>query len=86
MIIHSTLYYHYDEPIISDDVWQSMANDLSEIQGMFPNPTGYFDELFADWDGSTGMHVVKTDPYWLSECIYLIRLFNRVKIESVKVV
>lgn len=76
MIIHSTLYYYYDDPVISDDMWQSMADDLTEIQGMFPEPIGYYDELFADWNGSTGMHVALTTPYWISEALYISRLFE----------
>lgn len=75
MIIHSYLYYRMDEAIISDDDWQSMANDLVEIQAAHPEPTGYFDELFADWRGDTGMHLVRLDDnYWYPECLYLLRL------------
>ncbi len=33
------------------------ANDLVELQALYPEPTGVFDNEFKDWDGSTGMHL-----------------------------
>lgn len=57
LIIHSYLYYWLDDPIWSDDKWQQVANDLVELQVLYPDPTGVFDNEFKDWDGSTGMHL-----------------------------
>ena len=77
MIVHSYLYYRMDAPVISDDAWQDIANDLAEIQQMYPEPIGYFDELFADWTGDTGMHVCRLDDnYWYPECLYISRCFQ----------
>ncbi len=77
MIVHSYIYYRMDENIISDDAWQNMANDLVEIQSMFPEPIGFYDELFSDWDASTGSHLVYIDEdYWIAKARYLIRLFK----------
>ena len=62
MLIHSYLYYHLDEPIISDDQWQHWADELTKLQTDYPKciKIKYFDRDFADWDGSTGMHLPKT--------------------------
>lgn len=62
MLVHSYLYYVMDSPIISDETWQQWADELTMIQNKFPNgcKIGYYDEEFADWDGSTGMHLPTT--------------------------
>lgn len=59
MLIHSYLYYWMDDPIWSDDKWQQVADDLAELQSMFPEPLNYYDSAFSDWNGSTGMHLPK---------------------------
>ena len=63
MLVHSYLYYELDSPIISDDQWQQWANELTELQTKNPDcrKIKYFDREFCDWDGSTGMHLPKSD-------------------------
>jgi hypothetical protein len=53
MLIHSYLYYWFDDPIWSDDKWQQNANELAKIN----KPIGWYDEAFEDWDGTTGHHL-----------------------------
>jgi len=59
MVIHSYLYYKADKPIISDDQWQSWAEELTKLQANYPNccKIRFYDGEFADWDGTTGMHL-----------------------------
>lgn len=59
MLVHSYLYYHMDESIVSDDTWQKWANELTKLQNDNPKccKIKYYDSEFADWDGSTGMHL-----------------------------
>lgn len=57
MLVHSYLYYHCDTSLISDDTWQEWANDLVALQEKYGTEFDYFDEEFADWDGSTGCHL-----------------------------
>jgi hypothetical protein len=54
MLIHSYLYYHLDEAIVSDDRWQEWANDLAKWGWC---EIGFYDEAFKDFDGSTGYHL-----------------------------
>ena len=64
MLIHSYLYYQMDESIISDDLWQKWADELTALHEAHPElkmKVKYFDREFSDWDGSTGMHLPKTD-------------------------
>lgn len=57
MLVHSYLYYWLDDPIWTDQKWQEVADDLAELQDMFPEPLGYYDSAFSGWNGSTGMHL-----------------------------
>ena len=59
MLVHSFLYYQMDDPVISDDQWQVWADELAQLQKDYPKlcKIGYYDKDFADWDGSTGMHL-----------------------------
>lgn len=59
MIIHSVIYYRMDDNVISDDQWQEWANQLRDVQNRYPHlkAIGYHDDLFEEWDGSTGMHL-----------------------------
>lgn len=67
MLIHSYIYYHLDTNIISDDQWQVWADELEKMQRQYPQLTniGFYDKEFADWNGSTGMHL-PTDS-WVRE-------------------
>lgn len=57
MLIHSFLYYWKDAPIISDELWQKMADDLEALQKEYGWEWGFYDEHFKDWTGATGAHL-----------------------------
>ena len=59
MMVHSYLYYVLGVSIITDDQWQSWANELVVLQRDHPQPIGFFDDEFSDWTGDTGMHLIK---------------------------
>jgi hypothetical protein len=56
MLIHSYLYYVMDENTIDDSKWQQWADELVELQKQ-KKTIGFYDKEFADWNGSTGMHL-----------------------------
>lgn len=56
MLIHSYLYYVLDAPVISDDQWQIWADELVDLQKLKMN-IGFYDDVFSDWTGATGMHL-----------------------------
>jgi hypothetical protein len=62
MLVHSYLYYHADDSIVSDIVWQEWADELTKLQTDNPKlcKIGFYDKEFKDWDGSTGMHLPAT--------------------------
>lgn len=74
MLVHSYLYYHLDESIISDDLWQKFAEELTELQKSC-SKIGFYDSTFADWDGTTGMHLPK-DGWVIGKAQQLLRYVN----------
>ena len=75
MLIHSYLYYVLNDPIISDAQWQAWADELTQIN----RPTGFYDEYFKDWDGTTGYHLPQ-DGWIISTGLRLRRLHDKYKI------
>ena len=69
MLIHSYLYYEADSPVISDDKWQEWADELVELQKQ-KLEINFYDQVFADWTGATGMHL-PFDPWVVkrAECL-----------------
>lgn len=61
MLIHSFIYYEMDDCIISDDEWQKRANRLAKVQSKYGTTIGFYDEQFAEWDGTTGHHLTYDD-------------------------
>ena len=59
MLVHSYLYYHADDPIVSDSEWQIWADELEKLQQDYPKccKIGFFDKEFKDWTGATGAHL-----------------------------
>lgn len=74
MILHSALYYHLDQNIISDHLWQQWADELATLQDENPESCkiDYYDFEFKDWNGSTGMHLpynglIRDKALWLAD-------------------
>lgn len=60
MLVHSYLYYEKDTNIVSDAQWIKWAKELEQLQTRYPDVAKEVEcaEQFADWDGSSGAHLV----------------------------
>jgi len=72
MLVHSYLYYWMYQNIVSDHQFDTWAVELRELQADFPEPIGFYDEVFADWKGETGMHLPR-DPWIKDKALKLAR-------------
>lgn len=56
MLIHSCLYYHLDNNVITDKKWDEWARELRDLQKQYPEISKQVTlyEYFSDWDASTG--------------------------------
>lgn len=57
-MINSYLYYEKDSPVVGDDTWQDWAEELARMPH---EDIGYYDEMFKDWDGTTGNHLTYSE-------------------------
>jgi len=72
MLVHSYLYYKLDTAIISDEKWQDMADQLARLQSKFGTEWGFYDDQFADWSGTTGMHL-EADSWVVGKATQLLK-------------
>ena len=77
MLVHSYLYYVMDENIVDDGKWQQWADELVELQKQ-EKVIGFYDEAFADWDGSTGCDLPQ-DPWIVRRCEWLLKNHPKLK-------
>ena len=63
MLVHSYIYYWYNDNLVSDDTWQKWADELATIQRQHPEECkiDFYDTVFSDWTGATGSHLPKDD-------------------------
>ena len=56
LLVHSCIYYHLNQNIISDKKWDEWARELKTLQEHYPNISEkvMLYEYFKDWDASTG--------------------------------
>ena len=75
MLIHSHLYYRMCTSIVNDFQYDWWAKELASLPY---KEIGFYDEVFKDWDGSTGYHLPYDD--WIHDkACYILELHDRVK-------
>ena len=79
MLIHSCIYYALDSSIVDDATWQRWADQLECLQQDKSDiEIGFFDQVFADWDGATGSHLPHHDKWVYSKALYLLEYHDKV--------
>ena len=65
MLVHSCLYYHLNQNIISDKQWDAWARELRDLQNQYPEISKQVTlyEYFRDWDASTGAFLPITESW-----------------------
>lgn len=78
ILVHSTLYYELDAPIINDAQWTKWAQELEDLQADYPElaAQGFMPEAFKGFEHSTGFDL-PTDCEWaMTTARYLARLHD----------
>lgn len=74
-LMHSIIYYQFDESIISDAEWSRRAKELCDLQERFPleSKEAPLYDMFKDFNYSTGANLVyKADQTAINKAKYLI--------------
>lgn len=61
LTIHSYIYYVLDDSIMCDAEWDHLARELAELQKLKGIDVGFYDEIFSDFNGNTGMHLPREE-------------------------
>lgn len=74
LLIHSCIYYHMNQSLISDAQWDSWARELVELQRKYPKIADRVDyhEAFKGFDGSTGFDLPITNPEIINKAKWII--------------
>lgn len=81
LLVHSSIYYDYNENIVSDNQWKDWALELEQLQHEYPelaNKVEYA-EAFKDFDHSTGYNLPYRDDKIREKAIWLMRLHDKRK-------
>jgi len=54
ILVHSVLYYNYNESLVSDSDWSRWAFELVELMKLSEAPKSVFYEMFKTFEGSSG--------------------------------
>ena len=78
VLVHSVIYYRYNENLISDATWSEWASELEKLQAKYPElaATLPLAQAFEGFDHSTGADLPLGDPWANGVALYLLKLFN----------
>lgn len=79
MIIHSAIYYVFNDNIVSDSKWSQWGRELKDLQEKYPDIASkvIFAEAFKDWDASTGFNLPIHDDWVTKRAIQLMNAKSR---------
>ena len=75
MIVHSAIYYIFNDNIVSDSDWSRWGVELVELQKKHPDISNKveFAEAFKDWDASTGFNLPIHEDWVTEKAMQLIK-------------
>ena len=76
LLVNSCIYYDLADSMMSDHMWQALADELTGLQLLYGHEFGFYDEAFAGWDGATGCHLPLRDPNVLHKVQQLLNWRN----------
>ena len=74
ILVHSAIYYRFNESIISDFTYDAWSKELAELQKQYPKEAAQAPhaEAFADFDGSTGYDLPINEPWVVNKAQQLL--------------
>ena len=79
LLVHSIIYYKYNESIIPDDTWSKWAAELVQLQKDYPELSEklIFAAEFSNFDGSTGFNLPLDHEWGNKKAIKLLKMKGR---------
>lgn len=81
ILIHSCIYYEFNESIISDTKWSEWALELEQLQTQYPKIAEkvIWNDAFKNFDHSTGCGLPMREPWVTQKARWLIEYARRNK-------
>ena len=81
ILVHSCIYYVFNDNIISDSTWSEWARELADLQERYPSIASRVDYAveFRGFDGSTGFDLPTRNPEIMAKAQYLLKLYKEDK-------
>ena len=81
LLVHSCIYYEYNESLVSDEQWKNWAIELETLQNDFPQESerAPWYEVFKGFDHSTGYHLPTKDSWVMGTARWLLRIADKYK-------
>lgn len=75
ILVHSCIYYHMDQNLISDKQYDTWARELQKTQNEHPDISEKvrWAGAFKDYDASTGFDLPITDEWVMQKARYLLK-------------
>ncbi len=81
ILVHSVIYYHLNENVISDATWSLWALELDDLQKRYPGIARecFMADAFEDFDPSSGFNLPLEDPWAVKKAQELLVLHERMR-------
>jgi hypothetical protein len=78
ILVHSIIYYSFDENIISDSQWSKWAEELVKLQQQYPEIARdcVYADAYENFDGSSGFNLPLNDPGAFNTAVRLLNWRN----------
>lgn len=79
VLVHSIIYYRFDENIVTDWQWMQWAHELAMLQQMYPQIAAAcpLAKEFEGFEGDTGYDLPMGDPHYGAVARWLLEYHQR---------
>lgn len=76
LLIHSCIYYEYNESLVTDEQWKNWAVELETLQKEYKaeSELAPWADAFREFDHSTGFNLPTTDPWVMGTARWILRI------------
>ena len=84
ILIHSCIYYEFNQNLVTDTQWSTWALELEQLQNKYPDIAKQviWADAFQDFDHSTGYNLPLRDPWVVGRARWLLK-YNEEKEDMV---
>ena len=76
LLVHSCIYYEYNESLVTDEQWKNWAVELETLQKEYKveSELAPWTDAFREFDHSTGFNLPTTDPWVMGTARWILRI------------